>query len=226
MKLSIIMPVYNEEKTIMKILRRVLDLNLDKEIVIVDDCSKDNTKNILKAISDKNVKMFFHEKNQGKGAAIITGLKYATGDAIVIQDADLEYDPNEFYKMLDIIKEGEYSVVYGSRMLGTRTGFNIKSHYIGNKVLSLVTRMLYFKKITDMETCYKMFKKDVIKDIKLKSKRFDFEPEITAKIIKNGHKIKEVPISYNCRTFEEGKKIRWKDGMKAVYYLFKYRFFN
>jgi len=226
MKLSIVMPVYNEEKTLIEILKKVKSLDIDKEIIIVDDGSTDKTKEILKTINNKDIKIFFHNKNQGKGAAIRTGLSHATGDAIVIQDADLEYNPNEFYNMLDILKQEEYDVIYGSRMIGKLTGFKIRSHYLGNKILSLVTTALYFNKITDMETCYKMFKKEVVEGMQLKSNSFNIEPEITAKILKRGYKIKEIPISYNCRTFEEGKKINWKDGVKAIYYLIKYRFFN
>ncbi len=225
MKLSIVMPVYNEEKTLIEILKKIKSLDIDKEIVIVDDGSTDKTKDILNTINNEYIKIFFHDKNQGKGAAIRTGLKHVTGDVVVIQDADLEYNPNEFYNMLDLIKT-EHDVVYGSRMIGKLTGFKIKSHYLGNKLLSLITTILYFNKITDMETCYKMFKKEVIDGMQLKSNSFNIEPEITAKILKRGYKIKEIPISYNCRSFEEGKKINWKDGVKAIYYLVKYRFFN
>ena len=162
--------------------------------------------------------------NQGKGASIRTGLKYFTGDIVVIQDGDLEYNPEDFKKLIKPILENKNKVVYGSRLLGEERGFNVPLHYIGNRILSLVTTLLYFRRVTDMETCYKMITKDVIKALKLKAKRFDFEPEITAKIIKKGYKIIEIPIIYTCRSFKEGKKITWKDGIKALYYLLKYRF--
>lgn len=229
MKLSIIMPVYNEEKTIEKIIERVQKVNLGKikkEIIIVNDASKDRSLNIIDKIKKKykNVKVFSHKVNQGKGASIRTGLKYFTGDIVVIQDGDLEYNPEDFKKLIKPILENKNKVVYGSRLLGEERGFNVPLHYIGNRILSLVTTLLYFRRVTDMETCYKMITKDVIKALKLKAKRFDFEPEITAKIIKKGYKIIEIPIIYTCRSFKEGKKITWKDGIKALYYLLKYRF--
>ncbi len=231
MKLSIIMPVYNEEKTIDKIVGRVQKVNLGKikkEIIIVNDASKDNSYERLKKLAKKykNIKLYSHNINQGKGAAIITGLKHFTGDIVVIQDGDLEYNPEDFKRLIKPILEKKTKVVYGSRLLGEERGFNVPSHYIGNRILSLITTLLYFRRITDMETCYKMMTKDVIKSLKLRAKRFDFEPEITAKIIKKGYKIVELPIIYNCRSFEEGKKITWKDGIKALYYLFKYRFID
>ena len=231
MKLSIIIPVYNEEKTIGKIVNKVEKVNLEKikkELIIVNDASKDNTNNILKKLVKKykNIRVFSHKVNQGKGAAIRTGLKYFTGEIIVIQDGDLEYNPEDFKILIKPLIEKKAKVVYGSRLLGEERGFNVPLHYIGNRILSLITRILYFKRITDMETCYKMMTKDVIKSIKLKAKRFEFEPEITAKIIKKGYKIIEIPIIYNCRSFQEGKKITWKDGIKALYYLLKYRFFD
>ena len=231
MKLSIIMPVYNEEKTIEKIVNKVEKVkikNVKKEIIIVNDASKDRTDYILKKISKKykNIEIFSHKINQGKGAAIRTGLKYFTGDIVIVQDGDLEYNPEDFKRLIKPILEGKTKVVYGSRLLGEERGFNVPLHYIGNRFLSLITALLYFRRITDMETCYKMMTKDVINLLKLKAKRFDFEPEITAKIIKKGYKIIELPIVYNCRSFQEGKKITWKDGIKALYYLLKYRFAN
>ena len=231
MKLSIIMPVYNEEKTLEKIVKRVQRVDLGKikkEIIIVNDASKDNSLNVIKKLAKKykNIKFYSHNLNQGKGAAIITGLKYFTGDILVIQDGDLEYNPEDFRKLIKPILEGKTKIVYGSRLLGEERGFNVFSHYIGNRVLSLLTTLLYFRRITDMETCYKMMTKDVIKSLNLKAKKFDFEPEVTAKIIRKGYKIIEIPIIYNCRSFKEGKKITWKDGIKALYYLIKYRFMN
>jgi glycosyltransferase involved in cell wall biosynthesis len=229
MKLSIIIPVYNEEKTILKVLDKVKKVKLNditKEIILVDDFSTDGTKNILSELKDSSLKIFFHQKNHGKGAAIRTALKHATGDIIIIQDADLEYEPEEYPKLLEPIIENETKVVYGSRLKAIRKNIKnmYKLHYIGNTVLTLMTNLLYGSMISDMETCYKVFKKEVLNDIKLKSKRFDFEPEITAKILKKGYKIKEVPINFVGRKFDEGKKITWKDGIKALYYLIKYRF--
>ena len=230
-KLSVIIPVYNEEKTIGEVIEKVKKVkinNVEKEIVIVDDCSKDNTRNILKNIKDKSLKIFYHEKNMGKGAAIKTCLKNATGDIILIQDADLEYNPHEYEKLLKPIIKNKAEVVYGSRLESIRKNIKnmYKVHYIGNLFLTLMTNLLYKAEITDMETGYKVFRIKVIQGLNLKAKRFDFEPEITAKILKKGYKIHEVPISFAGRKFKEGKKITWKDGIKAAYYLVKYRFFD
>ena len=227
MKLSIIMPVYNEEGTILKILEKVYntDVNMEKEIIIVDDYSTDRTRDILKKVNKNNTKIIYHEKNMGKCDAIKTGLKYSTGDLVIIQDADLEYDPQDYKKLLKPILKNEAEVVYGSRFLKKfkKDETFILSHYLGNKFLSVLTTILYKNKITDMETCYKLFKKDVIKNIKLESRKFGFEPEITAKVLKK-YKIKEVPISFYPRDFEHGKKINWKDGVQHIFYLIKYRF--
>jgi len=225
MKLSIIIPVFNEEKTIVDVFNRVkkVKIGMDKEIIIVDDCSKDNTKEELKKIKD--AKIFFHDVNQGKGAAIRTGLQHVTGDVVMIQDADLEYDINEYPKLLDPIKNNEADVVYGSRFMGKHKP-KYWTYYMGNKFLTLLTNLLYGSSITDMETCYKVMKADIIKGIKLRARRFDFEPEITAKLMKKRIRILEVPISYECRDFDEGKKISWKDGVKAIYYLMRYRLFD
>lgn len=228
MKLSIIVPVYNEEKTFEKILDRVraVPLKVKKEIIIVDDFSNDSTREILKKIKDPGITIIYHEKNQGKGSAVRTGIRHATGDIIIIQDADLEYSPEEYPKLIQPILDGKTKVVYGSRYKGNITGPNLISHLYGNKILTFITKILYLQNISDMETCYKVFKKEVLEGIKLKAKRFDFEPEITAKIIKKGYKIYEVPITYRSRLFDEGKKITWKDGIKALFYLIKYRFVN
>lgn len=231
MKLSIIIPVYNEEKTLKEIVERVERVSLGttgKEIIIINDASKDDTQEIIDKLSKKhkNIKSISHEMNLGKGAAIRTGLKRITGDIVVIQDGDLEYNPEDFKKLIKPILEGKTKVVYGSRLLGKITGFNIPTHYYGNKLLSLITRILYGKDVTDMETCYKMMTRDVARSLDLKSNTFDIEPEITAKILKKQHAIIEIPINYKCRTFEEGKKITWKDGILAIYTLFKYRFLN
>ena len=228
MILSVVIPVYNEKNTILDVLNKVNSVRLEgvkKEIIIVDDFSQDGTRDFLCKLKDNNTRIFYHEKNKGKGYAVRTGLKHAGGDIIIIQDGDLEYDPNDYKKLIKPILSGESRVVYGSRFLGKHNP-RYKFLYIGNRFLSFLTSLLYFAKITDMETCYKMFTKDVLSKIKLRSKRFDFEPEITAKILKTRHKIKEVPIWYKCRDFKEGKKIGWKDGLQAVYYLLKYRFLD
>lgn len=236
MKLSIIIPVYNEEKTLRQIIERVegVKLPVDREIVAVDDCSTDGSAKILQELSGR-VKAVYQSPNQGKGAALRAGIKAAMGDFIVIQDADLEYDPCEFPKLLEPILEGKAKVVYGSRFrqrLGLRQIYwehrSLKPwhviYYLGNRFLSFITCALYGASISDMETGYKMFKADVIKGLDLKSNRFEFEPEVTAKILKKGIKIYEVPISYKGREYSEGKKITWRDGLTAVKVLFKYRF--
>ena len=228
-KLSIIIPAYNEEKTILKVISRVKNAklgNIKKEVIVVDDFSADRTKKVLSKLKNKGLKIFFHEKNMGKGAAIRTALKHATGDIMLIQDADLEYDPKEYGKLLKPIIDGKAKVVYGSRLASIRKNLKkmYKLHYLGNLFLTAITSVLYGANITDMETGYKVFKKEVIRNISLKAKRFDFEPEITAKILKKGYKITEVPIDFMGRKFSEGKKITWKDGVKAMLYLIKYRF--
>ncbi|MEK6984019.1 MAG: glycosyltransferase family 2 protein [Nanoarchaeota archaeon] len=227
-KLSIIIPVYNEEITLLKVIDKVDCVKLNdiaKEIIVVDDFSTDKTRVFLKKIKLKSIKIFYHETNKGKGAAIKTGLRHATGSIILIQDADLEYNPKEYKKLLSPIMHGNVKVVYGSRLKAIRKNMKkmYKLNYIGNLFLTLLTNLLYGAKITDMETGYKVFARNVLKGINLKSNGFGFEPEITAKILKKGYKIKEVDIDFNPRTVEEGKKISWTDGVKAVYYLLKYR---
>lgn len=229
MKLSIIIPAYNEQTTILQLLDKVkkveLPENIQKEIIIIDDYSVDGTKEILKKL-ECQYSVIYHDKNRGKGAAIKTGLKKASGDFIIIQDADLEYDPNEYSKLLQPILDGETQVVYGSRFLNRHHNPRYKLFYLGNKFLSLLFSVLYGQEISDMETCYKLFKKDVLKSITIKSNRFNFEPEITAKVIKAGYKIKEIPVSYQSRSFKEGKKIGWRDGVSAIWTIIKYRLFN
>ncbi|MFN4227469.1 MAG: glycosyltransferase family 2 protein [Candidatus Ratteibacteria bacterium] len=225
MKLTVIIPVFNEKNTILKIIEKVKKVPVEKEIIVIDDGSNDGTTEILKNIKDEKIKIIFKEKNEGKGSAIKEGLKIAKGDIIVIQDADLEYDPNDWIKMIELIKRKNVEVVYGSRILGK----NKKSSfffYLGGRMLSLIANILYNAKITDEPTCYKMFKKDVIDSINLKCKGFEFCPEVTAKIRKKGYRIYEVPISYNPRNIKEGKKIRLKDFFIAVWTLIKYRFFD
>lgn len=231
MRLSIIIPAYNEEKTILKVISKVKKQKLKgikKEIIIIDDFSKDNTRKILSKLKGKDIKVFFHKKNQGKGAAIRTGLNHATGDIMLIQDADLEYDPKEYPKLLKPLLENKSKVVYGTRMpyITSHLKEMYMPHVFGNRLLSFLTNIIYNSKVTDMETGYKVFRKEVIKNMMLRARRFDFEPEITAKILKRGYKIHEVPIEFKARTFAQGKKITWKDGIKAAYYLLKYRFMD
>lgn len=234
-KLSIIIPVFNEKKTILEVIKKIKQIkikNVAKEIIIVDDFSTDGTRSILKNIKGDYVKIFLHKTNMGKGSAIRTALKHATGTIISIQDADLEYDPKNIIKLIVPILHGNSKVVYGSRFIGKRMVLVAKNktplplHWIGNRGLTFLTNLLYFNSITDMETGCKVFRKKIIDGIKLKATRFDFEPEITAKILKKGYNIKEIPIDFNPRTFKEGKKITWRDGVKAAYFLIKYRFFD
>ena len=228
-KVSIIIPVFNEKNTIKALLEKVQNANfsgLEKEIIMVDDFSNDGTTEILRELS-KNYKVFFHEKNQGKGAAIRTAIKEATGDFVVIQDADLEYLPDDYDKLLPLLINDEADVVYGSRFKNQENSKNfILKNKIANKFLTLLTNILYGAEITDMETCYKAFKRELIQSITIKSNRFDFEPEITAKIMKKKARLREVPISYFGRGHEEGKKINWKDGIHAILTLIKFRFID
>lgn len=228
MKLSIIIPVFNEKNTINQVISRVLKVplkNIKKEIILVDDFSTDGTREIIRKIKNPLIKSFYHKKNLGKGAAIRTALKNASGDIIIIQDADLEYNPEEYPQLLKPILLRKSKVVYGARFTKKHTP-KYRIYYLGNILLTFITNLLYNSKINDMETCYKVFKAEVMRGIELKSKGFEFEPEITAKILNKGYKIYEVPITYKSRTITEGKKISWKDGIKAIYYLIKYRFSN
>ena len=229
--LSILMPVYNEAQTLHEIIAKVEAVNLGdvrKELIIVDDGSKDGTREVLKQLAETSKhKIYFHGQNMGKGAALRTALTYAEGDIILIQDADLEYDPAEYTELVKPILDGRADVVYGSRLTGGKVAraFNFW-HYLGNKMLTFVTNILYNATLTDMETCYKVFRADVVKNFQIKSNKFDFEPEITAKILKRKYKLYEMPISYYGRDFEEGKKITWKDGFGAIWALVKYRFMD
>lgn len=228
MKLSIIIPVYNEKKTIKEIVRRVMAVKLSrvkKEIIIVDDASTDGTKKILEEMARENrrFKIFYHLQNQGKGAAVRTGLKQASGDYFLIQDADLEYDPQDIPRLLKPIQEGKAEVVYGSRFTGEHRNMFFW-HMLGNKFLTLVTNLLYNTTLSDMEVCYKLFSKSALAGVILKEDRWGFDPEITVKVLKKGIRFYEVPISYTGREFEEGKKISWQDGLRIFWILVKYRF--
>lgn len=222
MKLSVIIPVYNEKNTLAEIVERVRRVPIEKEIILVEDGSTDGTREVCRRLEGA-ARVIYHEKNQGKGAAIRTGLKEARGDYVIIQDADLEYDPEEYAKLLAPVEKGKAEVVYGSRFTGEHRNMFFL-HWIGNKFLSLVTNILYNTTLSDMETCYKLFKRELIQAIPLRCRRFEFEPEVTAKVLKRGIRIYEVPISYSGREYHEGKKITWRDGFSALWTLIKYRF--
>jgi len=226
-KLSIIMPVYNEEKTVEEIVKRVLSvkLNIEKELIVIDDCSTDGSYKKLENLKErfKEMVLIKNTENMGKGYSLRKGIENATGDIVIIQDADLEYDPNEYNKLIKPILDNRADVVYGSRFITTEARRVLYFwHYIGNKILTLFSNMLSNLNLSDMETCYKVFKSEIIKKIKLSENRFGFEPEVTFKISKiKGIRIYEVGISYHGRTYEEGKKINWKDGLRAFYVLIK-----
>ncbi len=225
-QVSVIIPVYNEVKTILEIVRRVQSQPNVGEIIIVDDCSRDGARELLQQTPfPDTVKVLYHEKNMGKGAAIRTGVQAATKDIIIIQDADLEYNPSDFPVVLRPILDGVADVVYGSRFLGIHRSFMLH-HYLGNRFLSLMTNILYNNMLTDMETGYKAFRAPIIKSMRIRSNRFDFEPEITAKVLKRGYRIYEVPIYYAGRDYSEGKKITWRDGFAAIWALVRFRFID
>jgi len=227
-KLSIIIPVYNEAKTIKELLRRINKVDLGKikkEIILVDDYSTDGSRDILKELKGKYIKIF-QDKNKGKGSAIRTALSYVTGDIVLIQDADLEYDPKDYPGLIDPILQGKADVVYGSRLLGQKSKYAKFSYYVAGRSLTLIANLLYGINISDEPCGYKIFSSDVIKNIKLKCKRFEFCPEITARISKKGIKIYEVHASYNPRSRKEGKKIKFSDWLEAIYVLVKYKFFD
>lgn len=227
--LSVVMPVYNEKDTVLKIMDKVLRLDIVKELIVIDDGSTDGTTQLLKnSRFESRVKIFYHNKNMGKGAALRTGFKYISGDVVVVQDADLEYDPNELRDMLKPIEEGMADAVYGSRLSGGRPQrVYLFWHRLGNDFLTFLTNFLYNSTLTDMETCYKMFKKDVIENVTLRSNGFSIEPELTAKILKDKSlRVYELPISYYGRSYAEGKKISWRQGLSALATLIKYRFID
>lgn len=228
-KISIIVPIYNEVNTLAQILQKIEETSfcdLEKEIILVDDSSFDGTTDLLKGYEESGkYKIFYHETNQGKGAAIKTAMEQMTGDIMVIQDADLEYEPKDYSELLPLILEGKADVVYGSRLSGGKPSRSFMfTHLLGNKLLTLITNILYNTTLTDMETCYKAFRTDFLKGIVIKSKRFDFEPEITAKVLKRNARLYELPISYYGREYSEGKKITWCDGLHAIAALVKFRF--
>jgi glycosyltransferase involved in cell wall biosynthesis len=243
-KLSVVIPVYNEKATLDEILRRVIDTPFRKEIVLVDDCSTDGTRQILEKMAQlqasgqtqspawdggdpidlRDLRISFQTHNQGKGAALRRGFAEVVGDIVLVQDADLEYDPRDYDKLLDPILDGRADVVFGSRFLGGPQRVHYFWHYVANKSLTLLSDIFTNLKLTDMETCYKVFRREVLQGITIKSDRFGFEPEITAKVAKGNWRIYEVPISYAGRTYEEGKKITWKDGVQALWCIIRYRF--
>ena len=225
--LSVIIPCYNEVNTVQQVVQNVLSVDIVDEIIIVDDGSTDGSIDVLKKIEDAkydNVRVYYHDHNQGKGAALVTGFKYATCEVFVIQDADFEYDPDEFVDLLQPIQEGVATVVYGSRFLGAPRKAMKFWNMIANKGLTLITNILYNAILSDMETCYKCFRREVVQDMKIHARGFEFEPEFTAKVLKKGIRIWEVPITYNGRETEEGKKIKWTDAPIAAWTLLKYRF--
>jgi glycosyltransferase involved in cell wall biosynthesis len=223
--LSVIVPVYDERNTVVEIVRRMRSVTLPVglQIVIVDDGSSDGTRDVLRHLGDSTVSVVMHDRNRGKGAAIRTGLQHVTGDLVLIQDADLEYDPEDWPKLLAPILRGKAQVVYGSRFTGERRNMLVL-HWLGNRFLSVITNVLYDTTLSDMETCYKLFERDVLRGITIRASRFEFEPEITAKVLRKGIRIYEVPISYAGREVDEGKKITWRDGFLALWTLVKYRF--
>jgi len=225
--LSVIVPVFNERNTVAEIIRRMravkLPNDLELEVVVVDDGSSDGTDKVLSALGDSTIRVINHGANKGKGAAIRTGLENVRGDLVLVQDADLEYDPDDWPRLIDPILKGKAQVVYGSRFTGERKNM-FPSHWLGNRFLTLVTNILYQSTLSDMETCYKLFDRRVLEGITIRSERFEFEPEITAKVLRRGYRIYEVPISYAGREISEGKKISWRDGIGAIIALVRYRF--
>ena len=233
MRLSIVIPVYNEKSTLQEILRRVwaVDVGMGKEIILVDDASTDGTRelydDIVATYGADHLKVFHHPRNRGKGAALRTGFAQVTGDFTIVQDADLEYDPEDYPRLLKPILDGKADVVFGSRFIGSEAHrVMFFWHMIGNRFLTMLSNAFTNLNLTDMETCYKVFRTEVLRQIKIKSDRFDFEPEITAKVAKNHWRLFEVGISYAGRSYDEGKKITWRDGLKALFAIIRFRFFD
>jgi glycosyltransferase involved in cell wall biosynthesis len=226
-KLSVIVPTYNERNTVVEVIRRMraveLPDNIEREIVVVDDGSDDGTREILRQLGDSTVRVLSHAQNRGKGASVRTALEVVTGDYVLVQDADLEYDPADWSRLLAPVIAGKARVVYGSRFTGERRNM-LFLHWVGNRFLSLVTNVLYNTTLSDLETCYKLVERKLLQQVQLRSERFDIEPEVTAKVLKLGVRIYEVPISYTGREADEGKKITWVDGFSALWTLVKYRF--
>lgn len=223
MKVSVIMPVWNEESTIAEIVRRVLAVPLEMELLIVDDASTDGTAAELERLSDPRIRLLRHPQNRGKGAAIRTAIPHATGEVVVIQDADLEYDPAQIPALIQPIEQGSADVVYGSRFLGGPHRVHLYWHYVANQVLTMLSNLLNNLNLTDMETCYKCVRRDMLQAIPLRSDRFTIEPEITAKLARRGARFYEIPISYHGRDYSQGKKIRWRDGVEAFWAVLRYR---
>jgi glycosyltransferase involved in cell wall biosynthesis len=222
--LSVVMPVYNERQTIEEIIARVLAVPLRVELIVVDDCSTDGTREILERLQREcRFRLLLQERNRGKGAALRRGFQEVTGDLVVIQDADLEYSPEEYPALIDLICTGRADVVYGSRFLGRHRVFMF-THYLGNRLLTTITNVLYNTMLSDMETCYKVMRADVLRSMRLEADGFGIEPELTAKIFKRGYRVYEIPITYDGRGYEDGKKITWRDGVTALWVLLKYRF--
>jgi glycosyltransferase involved in cell wall biosynthesis len=222
--LSVVMPVFNERETIDEIIRRVLAVPVRKELIVVDDCSTDGTRDMLKSLQQRHgFRLFLQDRNQGKGAALRRGFAEVAGDIVLVQDADLEYSPEEYPDLVGLICEGRADVVYGSRFLGRHRVF-LFTHYLGNRLLTLLTNLLYNTMLSDMETCYKVMRTEVLRSFALRSDGFGIEPELTAKIFKRGFRVYEVPITYDGRGYDEGKKITWRDGIVALWVLIRYRF--
>ncbi|PYT10846.1 MAG: glycosyl transferase [Acidobacteria bacterium] len=226
MKLSVVIPVYNEAGTIREIIQRVLAAPSEKEVIVVDDGSTDGTREILRREAPNGVVVLFQDSNRGKGAALRAGFQKVTGDIVLVQDADLEYDPAEYPRLLKPIVDGRADVVYGSRFSGETHRVLFFWHYVGNRFLTMLSNMLTNLNLSDMETCYKVFRADILKRLVLRSNRFGFEPEFTAKVARLGCRIYEVPVSYHGRGYESGKKITWKDGLSAIGSIIRYRFFG
>jgi dolichol-phosphate mannosyltransferase len=225
MKLSVLIPVYNEIKTIEELIRRVREVNINKELILVDDGSKDGTRELLKKYeADEDIKVIYHKSNKGKGAAIRTAIEYVHGDIVIIQDADLEYDPKDYIALIAPIIAGKEKVIYGSRFLDPDNRHSYWSYYIGGQLVTLITNILYNQRLTDEPTCYKVFEANFLRSIPLECTQFEFCPEVTAKVAKRGIKIREIPIHYYPRSIDEGKKISWLDGVEAIWVLIKYRF--